>query len=40
MTAPARTNGGVAALAGPPASRPAWYALARGGWRDCIAPGL
>jgi hypothetical protein len=32
----ARGGGGVIAGAVPPAARPAWYALARGGWRDYV----
>jgi hypothetical protein len=34
MTPPDRVTGGTMTQPVPPASRPAWYALERGGWRD------
>ena len=36
MNPPDRAAEGAITRAGPPVSRPAWYALARGGWRDYV----
>jgi hypothetical protein len=36
MSPPERTAGGVTTSAAAPVSRPAWYALERGGWRDYV----
>jgi hypothetical protein len=36
VSPPDRGAEGVTARAGQPASRPAWYALERGGWRDYV----
>jgi hypothetical protein len=36
MSPPDRAGRGVAAREVPPAARPAWYALERGGWRDYV----
>jgi hypothetical protein len=36
VSPPDRAAEGASTRAGPPVSRPAWYALARGGWRDYV----
>jgi hypothetical protein len=36
VSPPDRAAEGASTRAGPPVARPAWYALARGGWRDYV----